>query len=203
MLLKTIIEQRGIMKRFAILLLIVFSQFALSAQSIEDFSLPNVVSGEKFSLSSYKADKAIVVLFFSGKCAYVDHYYERITSINTEFRAKGVKMVLINSNSSAYVAEESIEEMKKFAGTHNLDIPYLADKDKKVKNMLNATRTPEVFILKPTKNNFRVVYKGAIDDNPQSASDVSHAYLKDALLNLLKNVNIKVNQTRPIGCLIK
>jgi peroxiredoxin len=191
------------MNRLAVLLLIVFSQYATYGQSIEGFTLPNVVNGANFSLSTLKADNAIVLIFYSGKCAYGEHYFERIKSIKDEFSAKGVKFILINSNSSAFVPEESIEEMKKFADIQNLNIPYLADKDKKVKKMLKATRTPEVFVLKPEQNQFRIMYTGAIDDNPQSASDVSHAYLKDTLLNLLNNNKIGLNQTRPVGCLIK
>lgn len=191
------------MKRLAVILLIVFSQNAAFGQSIEGFTLPNVVNGTNFSLSTLKADKAIVLIFYSGKCAYGEHYFERIKSINDEFSTKGVRFVLINSNSSAYVPEESVEEMKNFANRQNLNIPYLADKDKKVKKMLKATRTPEVFVLKPEQNQFRIIYKGAIDDNPQSASDVSHAYLKETLFNLLNNSKIDLNETRPVGCLIK
>jgi peroxiredoxin len=191
------------MKRLAMLLLIVFTQYTGFGQSIEGFTLPNVVNNTNFSLSTFKADKAIVLIFYSGKCAYGEHYFERIISIKDEFSTKGVRFVLINSNSSAFVTEESVTEMKKFAERKNLNIPYLADKDKSVKNMLKATRTPEVFVLRPVQNQFKVIYRGAIDDNPQSASDVSHAYLKDTLLNLLNNNKIELNQTRPVGCLIK
>jgi peroxiredoxin len=191
------------MKRFAIVLLIVFLQSIAFGQSIEGFTLPNVVNSTNFSLSMFKADKAIVLIFYSGKCAYGEHYFERIISIKDEFSAKGVKFVLINSNSSAFVTEESVTEMKKFAERQNLNIPYLADKDKSVKNLLKATRTPEVFVLQPVQNQFKVIYRGAIDDNPQSASDVSHAYLKNTLLNLLNNKKIELNQSRPVGCLIK
>ena len=192
-----------IMKHLAILVLIICWQFNVSGQSIEGFSLPNAVTGENFSLSTYKGEKAIVIIFYSGKCAYTDRYYERIASIKDEFTGKGIKFLLINSNNSAFVPEESIAEMKKFVVSHNLNLPYLADKDKKVKNLLEANRTPEVFVLKPVQDQFKIMYKGAIDDNPQSASDVSHDYLKNALFNLLNNRRIEVNQTRPIGCLIK
>jgi peroxiredoxin len=184
-------------------LLIISCQFTVFAQVINGFTLPNTVDATSFSLSNYRSDMAIVIIFFSSKCAYTEHYIERIKSINNEYLDKGVKLILINSNNSEFVAEESPEEMKNFAARNNLTIPYLADKEKTAKNMLRATRTPEVFILKPTQNQFSVVYKGAIDDNPQSASDVGHAYLTDALINLLNNSNVKLNQTRPIGCLIK
>ncbi len=191
------------MKQFVILLLIIFCHFTLFGQTINSFSLPNTVDGSSFSLATYHADKAIVILFISGKCAYTDHYIARIKAINNEFTGKGVKLILINSNNSDFVTEESPEEMKKFAAIHNLNIPYLADKNKTIKKLLQATRTPEVFVLKPTQDQFSVVYKGAIDDNPQSASDVTHAFLSEALVNLLNNNKIKLNQTRPIGCLIK
>ncbi|RLD21914.1 MAG: thioredoxin family protein [Bacteroidetes bacterium] len=191
------------MKELAILFLAIFSHFIGFSQVIKEFSLPDVVDGSTFSLSEAKGEKAIVLIFYSSKCAYGDYYLDRIFSLKNEFSSKGVKFILINSNSSDFVAEESIEEMKKFAVKHSLNIPYLADKEKQVKNMLKATRTPEVFVLKPTQEKFNVFYKGAIDDNPQSASDVSHAYLKEAILILLNNKAPKLNQTRPVGCLIK
>ena len=60
------------------LLSIVFTQYTGFGQSIEDFTLPNVVNGTNFSLSTFKAEKAIVLIFYSGKCAYGEHYFERI-----------------------------------------------------------------------------------------------------------------------------
>ena len=191
------------MKPLLTLFLAFFSHLIVFSQSIDGFSLLNATDGTTFSLSEMKSDKGVVLVFYSGKCAYGEYYLDRIKSLRDEFSSKGIKIILINSNNSDFVQEESIVEMKRFADGHNLNIPYLADKEKKVKNMLKATRTPEVFVLTPAQGKFRIIYKGAIDDNPQSASDVSHAYLKDALLNLLKNKSPNLNQTRPVGCLIK
>jgi peroxiredoxin len=173
------------------------------SQLIEPFSLPNTTDGTMYSLSDQMHNKAVVLIFYSGKCAYGDYYLERILNLRDEFSGLKVQFLLINANSSDFVPVESIEAMKTFAARHNLDMPYLADKDKKVKNILNATRTPEVFLLKPVQGKFEVVYQGAIDDNPQSASDVSHAYLAESIRSLLKNNRIAMNQTRPVGCLIK
>ena len=191
------------MRKISILIIVVFCHFIAQAQSIENFSLPNVVDETNFSLSSLKGEKAVVIIFFSGKCAYNEYYLDRILSLQAKFSSQGVRFLLINSNKGDYVEEESLEGMKKFVSTNQISIPYLADKERKVKNTLNASRTPEVFVLKPSQNLFQVVYKGAIDDNPQSASDVSHAYLQETLINLLNKSKIEVNQTRPIGCLIK
>jgi len=191
------------MKRSALLFFIILTHFTVFAQSIDGFSLPNTANGEIFALADLKTEKAVVLIFYSGKCAYGEYYLDRIIALKNEFSSKEIKFVLINSNNSDFVAEESVEKMKNFTAQHNLNIPYLADKNKYVKNLLKASRTPEVFVLIPSSQQFKVIYKGAIDDNPQSASDVSHAFLQDALLNLLKNKPVGVNQTRPIGCLIK
>ena len=190
------------MQRLIIIFLVFLLPFAGKGQQISDFTLPNVVDGQDFTLSSWSDARAVVVIFYSGKCAYGNYYLSRIKSLMAEFKPKKGRFLLINANNSNYVPEESPAAMREFAREHNLPV-YLADKEQQVKNMLGATRTPEVFVLKPSQGQYTVIYQGAIDDNPQSASDVNHPYLRDALLNLLANKKINVNQTRPVGCLIK
>lgn len=191
------------MRRISILIIGILWHFGAIAQSIEDFTLKNVVNDTNFSLSSLKNENAVVIIFSSGKCAYIEYYLDRIISLEKVYSGQKVKFLLINSNNGDYVSEESLTGMKKFAAERGITFPYLADKKKKVKNSLRASRTPEVFVLQPRQNQFEVVYKGAIDDNPQAASDVSHAYLSEALINLQNKNKIEVNQTRPVGCLIK
>jgi hypothetical protein len=58
-------------------------------------------------------------------------------------------------------------------------------------------------LLKNEKGTFRVVYKGAIDDNPQVASDVSRKFLKDAIDNVLQNSAIGKIDIHPTGCVIR
>ena len=191
------------MRRISILIIGILWHFGAIAQSIEDFTLKNVVNDTNFSLSSLKNENAVVIIFSSGKCAYIEYYLDRIISLEKVYSGQKVKFLLINSNNGDYVSEESLTGMKKFAAERGITFPNLADKKKKVKNSLRASRTPEVFVLQPRQNQFEVVYKGAIDDNPQAASDVSHAYLSEALINLQNKNKIEVNQTRPVGCLIK
>ena len=191
------------MRRISVLIIVILWHFAAMAQSIEDFTLKNVADDTNFSLSSLQNENAVVIIFFSGKCAYIEYYLERIISLEKAHSGQKIKFLLINSNNGDYVPEESLAGMKKFAAERGITFPYLADKEKKVKKSLRASRTPEVFVLQPRQNLFEVVYKGAFDDNPQAASDVSHAYLSEALINLQNRNKIEVNQTRPVGCLIK
>lgn len=190
------------MKVSLIVILLILATFAGKSQQIKGFTLPNVADGRPFSLAATQKAQAVVVIFFSGKCAYGRYYIGRITSLMQAFSGQGVRFVLINANSSDYVPEESVAAMQAYARKHQLPV-YLADKEQQVKQLLSATRTPEALVLKPEGGYFSIVYRGAIDDSPQRASDVSHAYLKAALLNLLAGKHVTVNQTRPVGCLIK
>ena len=63
----------------------------------------------------------------------------------------------------------------------DLPIPYLADKDQKAMEAFGARKSPEVFLLTTVNGKFNIVYSGAIDDNPQAASDVNQHFVKDAI----------------------
>lgn len=85
----------------------------------------------------------------------------------------------------------------------SLSIPYLADKDQTLMSMLDARKSPEAFLLKNNNGSFSVVYKGAIDDNPQVEADVRHNYLRDAIDIMLTNQKIETPEVRPVGCNLK
>jgi len=84
-----------------------------------------------------------------------------------------------------------------------LPIPYLADKDQKIMEIFGAQKTPEVFLLSTAGGKFTIVYSGAIDDNPQTASDVRQNFLKDALEKLLAGQKVDVAIERVAGCTIR
>ncbi|MBK7653716.1 MAG: hypothetical protein IPJ20_27545 [Flammeovirgaceae bacterium] len=66
-----------------------------------------------------------------------------------------------------------------------------------------ARKTPEVFLLSMAGGKFTVVYSGAIDDNPQTASDVKQTFLKDAIEKLLAGQKVDVAVERVAGCTIR
>jgi hypothetical protein len=80
--------------------------------------------------------------------------------------------------------------------------PYLSDPTQSVCDKFGATKTPEVFVLKNQGGNLIVKYKGAIDDNPQVANDVTSSYLKDALESVLSNQPVKITEKKATGCMI-
>ena len=63
-----------------------------------------------------------------------------------------------------------------------------------------ASRTPEVFLF---NRKGELVYKGAIDDNPQDPGGVKRTHLKEAINELTQGRPVSIKETRSIGCGIK
>lgn len=187
------------MHRFIIILFLITTSWRVQAQQVADFSLTDVITGSKVSLETYPTCSGLVVIFTSNACAYDDHYRSRIISLSKSYSDK-VPVLLVNSSLEAL---ESETNMLRKAQQLGLTIPYLADKDQMLMQRLGATKTPSAFLLKNSGGNFSVVYKGAIDDNPQVPGDVRQAYLKDAIDIMLANQKIETSEVRPVGCTIR
>jgi peroxiredoxin len=94
--------------------------------------------------------------------------------------------------------------MARHAKEKGYRFPYLADKEHRVAGMLGATKTPEAFVLQNNGGGtFVLKYRGAIDDNPQVAQEVTVNYLHDAIAATLNRRNLSVAEKRPTGCMIK
>lgn len=171
----------------------------LSEAQVKDFKLTNVQNGSETSLSNFGDSKAVAVIFTSNICPYAVYYEGRITQLVSDYKSKGIQFVLINSHKED---KESNEEMANKISTWGLDVPYLADKEQTAKAAFGARKSPEVFLLKNNGGKFSVFYKGAIDNNPQVASDVKEPYLKQNIEALLNGKSPKTGG-RPIGCIIK
>lgn len=172
------------------LLLIVTTGFA------QNQALTNVADGQQISLNDFKGARAVVVIFTSNVCAYDGYYSQRLKSLFTEYGSR-VQFVLVNSNLEA---EETPDKMKTKYDLWDYGVPYLADKEQWWMKFLGAKKSPEVFVLDADG---KVVYTGAIDDNPQLASGAKEHYLKNALDDLISSRTIVKQSTRVVGCSIR
>lgn len=173
-------------------------------QKIENFTLVNATNNQVVSLADYANERAVVLIFTSNYCPYARLYEDRIIALAEEYNGRGVKFLLINSNTSLDNIDDSIEEMARHAREKGYRFPYLADKEHKVAEMFKATKTPEVFVLQNNgSGTFVLKYRGAIDDNPQVAQEVTTNYLRDAIVAGLNRRNVSITEKRPTGCMIK
>lgn len=169
------------------------------SQAVPDFTLTNVSDGKKISLYSYQSCEGIVVLFTSNTCPYDGYYFERIKSLIDGYKGT-IQFILVNS---FIEANENMTAMKEKYNTWNLPVPYLADKDQQALDCLGAKKSPEVFLLKKSGKDYVIVYRGAIDNNPQVSADVDDSYLKKSIDALLAKQKMPVAETRPVGCTIR
>jgi hypothetical protein len=123
--------------------------------------------------------------------------YNEIYSICKKNR---IGMVLVNSNEAKRDKGDSFTEMQIHSSKNNYDAPYVIDKDNLLADAFGASTTPHVFLL---DNQFQLIYKGAIDDNVNSKSEVKENWLKDALTATGKKESISLPETRNSGCSIK
>ena len=77
---------------------------------------------------------------------------------------------------------------------------YVVDENHVLADALGALTTPHVYLF---DEDMKLVYKGAIDDNVNDASEVKEHYLQDAIKNLMSGKTIDPNSTRQLGCSIK
>lgn len=166
-----------------------------------DFKLRNV-DNSWVALKDYSDQKGVVVIFSCNHCPYVKLYEERYVALQKEFGPRKFPLVAINSNDSTIVAEDGFSYMVQNAAEKGFNFPYLLD-DKQLFKAYGATRTPHVYLLKNDGKHFTVAYIGAIDDNPQDASDVKDRYLAQAIEAVLKGEQPSPAETRAVGCTIK
>src|SRR5688572_25712802 len=168
-----------------------------TAQVVQNFSLTNVRDGKLISLEDFSASHGLVIIFTSINCPYDGYYQARIKELTEKYNSK-TPILLINSSS-----DESMDQMKRYADQGSLTVPYLADKEQKVLANLKPRKSPECFLLQSVDGKFTVVYRGAIDDNPQTSSQVNNSYLKNAIDRLLAKQKIETPDVRPAGCSIQ
>lgn len=170
---------------------------------INNFTLTNVIDNAQVSLSDYLKYKGVVLVFTSPSCPFAKLYEDRLLKLANEFGTRDVKFIFVNPNNPQTNPEDNESEMVKRAKSKNYTFPYLVDNGQQLCGSFGATKTPEAFLLKNINGSFVLQYKGAIDDNPQVATDVSNNYLRDAIGSMTSNAAIKVTEKRAAGCMIK
>jgi peroxiredoxin len=167
--------------------------------SIPAFSLTGV-DDKTYDLNSFSDKKILVVIFSCNHCPYVQAYEERIIELQNEFEKIGVQIVAINSNDDVKYPDDSFDEMKKRASARGFNFPYLRDETQETAKAFGATHTPQIFLFNSDR---KLKYEGKIDDNWQEPDKVKSAYLREAIIEVLGNIEVSVPETFSIGCTIK
>ena len=164
-----------------------------------DVEMKNV-DGRMLSIRDVIGENGTLIIFSCNHCPFVKAWQERIVKIGNKYREKGIGVILINSNDPDEYAVDDLEHMKKLAKREGYKFPYVVDETSNIARAFNANRTPEVFLFDEEN---KLVYHGAIDDNPHKPKKVEEHYLINALDALLAGEEIEKQKTRSVGCSIK
>jgi len=160
---------------------------------IKDFTITNY-DGIVYTLSEVRDAKAVVIMFWSTECPYVQPFNDRINEFVKMYQDKGIVFWGINSNTT-----EPVERVKSHANENKYIFPILKDENNIVADLFEATRTPEVFVL---DNSRKILYHGRIEDNSHRDKVTSYD-LRNALDEILSGKEVTVKSTKSFGCTIK
>jgi len=158
------------------------------------------VSGKEISMKEVLKGKGVLVMFSCNTCPYVIKNQERTIAIGDYAQKMDVGVIILNSNEAQRNSDDSFDDMKAYAQEQKYNWNYVLDKNNEVADAFGANRTPECFLF---DKNLKLVYHGAIDDNPSDASAVNRKHLREAINELVAGKDISVKESRSVGCTIK
>jgi thioredoxin-related protein len=158
------------------------------------------ISGKEVTLKDARKSNGLLVMFSCNTCPYVIKNQERTREICQYAMDNNIGVVLINSNEGQRSNEDSYDAMKKYAASNGYKWYYVVDKNSELADAFGANRTPENFLF---NKDGKLIYHGAIDDNPGDASSVGRKHLREAIGEMLNGKDVSVKTSRSVGCTIK
>ena len=166
---------------------------AVIGQPIADFTLPDA-DGNKHSLASLKGKNGTVFIFIATRCPVSNAYNARMEKVWQDYKARGINVVGINSNST-----EPAAQVKAHAAENHLSFKVLKDEGSKVADQLGAAVTPEAYLLDAAG---KLAYHGRID-NSRNGDAITSNELRDALDEVLAAKPVAKTEAKAFGCSIK
>ena len=157
------------------------------------------IRDEDISMKDAARKNGLLVMFTCNTCPYVVKNQERTRAICKFALQNNIGVILLNSNEGDRDAGNSFGAMQQYAKGQNYEWYYVVDKNNEIADAFGANRTPENFLF---DKNLKLVYHGAIDDNPSDARSVTRQHLKEAINDLLAGKDISVKESRSVGCTI-
>jgi len=153
------------------------------------------------SLANYRG-KFVVLEWHEKGCPYVTKHYRtgHMQALQKKWMDQGVTWLLINSSAEGFHSYLTPQDSRAYAATLKAQAPMLLDTTGKVGKLYGVTTALHMVIVDPTG---KVVYNGAIDDQPkQEAASLVGAtnYVDLALTALFAKQPVSPPTTTPYGC---
>jgi len=140
-----------------------------------------------------------VFVFIDVECPISQYYTQSLQKLSTKYALVGFHFITVFP--TKYTTEDDIIS---FNQKCNLTIPSVLDKFQIITKKLNASITPEVFVV--NQDNI-ISYSGSIDDGYISLGKRNRKpkinYLEEALNSIIKNKKPLISHSNAIGCEIQ
>ncbi|HUU28401.1 MAG TPA: redoxin domain-containing protein [archaeon] len=163
----------------AYLTLIAAQAGAVVGKKAPDFSAVDY-KGQTHSLAEQKG-KVVVLEWLNPDCPFVQRHYREGTmkTLAERYKDRGVAWFAVNSTNY-----HDADISRQWAEKYDLSYPVLVDKDGKVGKLYGAKTTPHMFVI---DREGRLVYSGAVDDDPGGNKEKRELYLEAAIQAALQN----------------
>lgn len=198
------------MKKIFLFLIVMVSMIAMafifhsglpigSAMPKADVKLKDI-SGKEVSVKDVAKANGVLVMFSCNTCPYVIKNQQRTIEVAGFAEKNNVGMIILNSNEGQRNDDDSYEAMKAYAKEQGYTWNYVVDKNNEMADAFGANRTPECFLF---NKELKLVYHGAIDDNPTDPDNVKRHHLKEAITEMVAGKEVSYKESRSVGCGIK
>ena len=166
----------------------------------KDFNLKGI-DENKYSLKDVVGANGTLIMFICNHCPYVLAILDRIVRDASDLQQLGVGIAAISSNDVISYPEDSFDNMKKLAASHNFTFPYMYDETQEVAKLYNAVCTPDFFGF---NKNHELQYRGRLDASRKEAGPVDlKRDLFEAMKEVVRTGNGPKDQVASMGCSIK
>jgi peroxiredoxin len=165
-------------------------------ETAPDFEGVPATDGRRYALPDFADDDILVFIFDSNRCPTAKAYVPRMIAFQNDYKARGVRLIAVNSTDPYLYPEESLEAMIARATESSFNFPYLKDADQSMARRFGATCTFDVFVLDRER---RLRYHGRFDDSRNPAR-VTTSDLRNAVDDLLDRRQVRVPETDAFGC---
>ena len=164
------------------------------------FALPDT-DGRTVALDDFRGAPALLVMFLSNHCPFVQHLRGELATLADEYAPRGVAVVGIMSNDVERYPADGPEEMRRAREGWGWSFPYLLDASQEVARAYRAACTPDFFLFGPDR---RLAYRGQLDGSrPRNGLPVTGEDLRRALDAVLEGRPAPAEQRPSVGCSIK
>jgi thioredoxin-related protein len=158
------------------------------------------ISGKEVAFKDAMKKNGLLVMFSCNTCPVVKKYQSRTLETGKFALENEIGVVLLNSNEATRNEGDSFDDMKQYAKKQGYNFSYVIDKNSVMADAFGATRTPELFLF---DKNGKLVYHGAIDDNPNGPDKVTRQHAQLAMQEMVAGKPVSTSTTRFTGCSIK